>query len=70
MLYQAQPVVIMYLPKNKIRSSEIPIFYLDSHVQGIVNIEGAKQLVRDICNPFDDPNIEVNENVSIAEIFD
>lgn len=34
------------------RSRALPTFYLDSRVQGIVNIEGAREIVERLLNPF------------------
>ena len=41
-------------------SKQFPTFYLDSQVQGIVSVEHAVKIARDILNPHNLANIEVN----------
>ena len=39
---------------------QIPTFYLDSSVQGIMSTEQAKKIAHEIINPMNDPSIEVH----------
>jgi hypothetical protein len=49
-------------------STQVPTFYLLKCVQGILNEEAAKELVRRICNPIDDMSVAVTENVTEVDI--
>ena len=41
-------------------TKQIPFFYLDGEVQGILNEEHAKKIAKSILNPFDDDNSTVS----------
>lgn len=42
------------------RTSQIPTFFLDENVQGIVDENHAKQIAISIINPTNNPNITVH----------
>lgn len=39
---------------------QVPTFYLNENVQGIISEEHAKRIARAIVNPFDNPDITVS----------
>lgn len=45
------------------RSVQIPTFFLDENVQGIVNEQHCLRIVCDMLNPFDDDNIVVHASI-------
>lgn len=53
MLY-AITATITKLTKNGTITKQIPMFYLDSNVQGIVSAEHAEKIAATIINPFND----------------
>ncbi len=63
MIYCATPVV------NKIDADgfttviQVPTFYLNGYIQGIVSVEHAEEIVRSVCNPAKDPTVTVHPNV-------
>lgn len=42
-----------------VRTSQIPTFFLDENVQGIVDENHAKEIAISIINPTNDPNVVV-----------
>lgn len=44
-------------------SRQIPTFFLDEDIQGIVSAEHAKKIAEDIINTFKDENIILSINV-------
>jgi hypothetical protein len=50
-------------------SIQVPSFYLNTNIQGIVTPEGAKRVAEDIINPTKDPSIEVHVHVMDAPDF-
>lgn len=45
---------------------QIPTFFLNENIQGIISEEGAEKIARDIINPTSDPSIEVY--IGVAKI--
>ncbi len=45
---------------------QIPIFYLNARIQGIVSPDHAQKVVEDILNPSHDPDIVVQSTVGTA----
>lgn len=46
---------------------QVPTFYLDSQVQGIVSVDHAEKIARDIINPTKDETLWVSANVTEVE---
>lgn len=53
---------------NWLRVTQLPTFILDSNIQGIVNVEHARQIAASILNPFEDKDITVDMSVTETEI--
>lgn len=65
MFYQIMATATYY--RNKFSTTiQIPTFYLNGDLQGIVNKEHAESIAKSIIDASDDPNIEIN--VSVEEI--
>jgi uncharacterized protein YabE (DUF348 family) len=41
-------------------TTQIPTFYLNADVQGIMDEEGCKKVARDIVDPFHEASVSVN----------
>ena len=63
MIYVAAPVVNKHGRDGSCTTIQVPTFFLDSSVQGIVSEEHAAKIVSDICNPTNHPHIIVHANV-------
>ena len=63
-MYCCQPMVKVFKGNGESVSIQIPTFYLDTKVQGIVNERHAETIVTEICNPTFDKNIVVSPNVT------
>jgi hypothetical protein len=46
---------------------QLPIFFLDSQVQGIISANHAAEIAQTILNPFEDPNTNVYATVRCVE---
>jgi hypothetical protein len=46
---------------------QLPIFFLDSQVQGIISADHARSIAEQILNPFEDPNTHVYATVMCVE---
>ena len=62
MMYVASPIINIKTDKGTI-TRQVPTFYLDGNIQGIVDVKHAGKIVADICNPLRDVNIIVHPNV-------
>lgn len=49
--------------KDGVVTIQVPTFYLDANVQGIVNKEHAKIIAGEIINPAKNPNLTVHLSV-------
>lgn len=49
------------------RSIQVPTFYLNSDVQGIVDAEHAERIAKEVCNPTGDTTLEVM--VAVTTMF-
>lgn len=47
---------------------QVPMFYLNPRVQGIVSVKHAEGIVTGICNPSHNKNIVVSPNVTEVEV--
>lgn len=66
-MYCCQPQVTDTIDPYSSKTSQVPTFYLHPNVQGIVSVQHASNIVRDICNPTGDEDIAVTPNVT--EVF-
>lgn len=48
-------------------TTQIPTFYLDAGVQGIITIKQASYIVSQIVNPFN--NLEIEVNCTVTELY-
>jgi hypothetical protein len=46
---------------------QLPIFFLDSQVQGIISADHARQVAEQILNPFNDENTRTYATVRCVE---
>ena len=60
MIYAIQAMQNRSLPDGSTRIHQVPTFYLDSAAQGIVSVEHAETIARDILNSFPDPTVETH----------
>lgn len=58
MFYTVTATITKQTPHGTI-TKQIPTFYLDSDVQGIVSAEHAKKIARTIIDPFDEHEVHV-----------
>ncbi len=48
-------------------SIQVPTFYLNSNVQGIVSADHAEQIAREVINPSNDPSLSIN--LCVVSVF-
>jgi hypothetical protein len=46
---------------------QLPIFFLDSQVQGIISADHARSIAETILNPFEDPDTRIYATVRCVE---
>lgn len=69
MIYCAQPTINVTDRKGT-TTIQVPTFYLDSRVQGILDSQHAARIVADVCNPTKNHKIKVNSNVCAIGTMD
>ena len=62
MLY-AIPATAVKTDKSGTTSYQVPTFYLNGNVQGIVDVAHAERIAREVINPTNDPALKVNAYV-------
>jgi hypothetical protein len=65
MLYQVMATIV-YSKNRRTTTKQIPTFYLNGDVQGVVDKKHAASIAMSIVDISDDPNVEVS--VSVKEI--
>jgi len=67
-MYCCQPTVTI-VAKGVSVTKQVPTFYLDPKVQGIISVAHAEIIAEDICNPSKDPSVTVTANVTETDMY-
>lgn len=59
-------VVVASVLRNGV-TCQVPTFFLDKNIQGIVDAAGAEEVVKDILNPLGDS--EVITSIHVKEVY-
>lgn len=62
MLYQVQATV-----NYEGRNIGVPTFYLDGDIQGIVSVEHAEKIAREVIMPIQLPHVEIHMHIITLE---
>jgi hypothetical protein len=63
-------IVVAYVVKTDASgttSYQVPTFYLNADIQGIVSKEQAERIALEVVNPTRDPSLQVHVTVKVAD---
>jgi hypothetical protein len=67
-MYSVQAMMSWATGKRYCRTVQIPTFYLDPKVQGIVSVEHAERIVQGMLNPMKKPHVTILPNVELIDM--
>ena len=56
----------MYIIQATVNGRQIPTFFLDENIQGIVDEETCRDVAMDILNPLKSPDLEIHMFATIV----